>query len=97
MLRPDYLRASQTVSEHQIQNTFQCSSCAKIRPCTPVTKSQKMCCSCFGGLVEKDKRPTLDWCTMSECRACTEHLESKSDLINLKNRLNREATFPVRR
>ena len=97
MLKPDYYRANQVMSEHIIESTFRCSSCGKTRPCTPVTKDQKMCCHCFGAIVERDQRPTLDWCTMKECKHCPDHLESKSDLINLKNRLNREATFPVNR
>lgn len=97
MLKPDYLRANGMMSDHHIEGTFRCSSCGKVRPCMPVTATQKMCCHCFGSIVEKDQRKTLDWCTMKECKHCPDHLESNSDLINLKNRLNREATFPVKR
>jgi len=97
MLKPDYHRANQTMSEFQIQTTYCCSSCGKVRPCTPVTRDQKMCCHCFGAISERDRRPTLDWCTMKECRNCPDHLESQADLLNLKNRLNREAQFPVKR
>jgi hypothetical protein len=97
MRRDDYDRAYNGLSEHNIEGIYRCSSCGKVRACTPVTKHQKMCCHCFGSIVEKDLRPTLDWCTMKECKHCTEHLETSSDLINLKSRLNREATFPVRR
>lgn len=97
MTKPDFLRSEGTISEHLIQGRFQCSSCGMLRPCTPVTQSQKMCCHCFGKLCEKGERPTLNWCTMGECKNCPEHLESNYDLINLKNRLNREATFPVKR
>jgi len=97
MLRPDYHRAEQSMSDHQIDGIYRCSSCGKIRQCTPVTEKHRMCCHCFGTIAEKDKRPTLDWCTMKECSHCPDHLENKSDLINLKNRLNREATFPVNR
>jgi hypothetical protein len=97
VLRSDYARTHEELSDHVIEGIYRCSSCGKTRTCTPVTKHQKMCCNCFGSIVEKDQRPTLDWCTMKECKHCPEHLESAADLINLKNRLNREATFPVRR
>lgn len=97
MLRSDHARSFEQLSEHHIEGLFRCSSCGKVRTCTPVTKNQKMCCHCFGSIVEKDTRPTLDWCTMKECKHCPDYLESKSDLVNLKNRLNREAQFPVRR
>jgi len=97
MLRSDNARINEGLSDHNIEGLYQCSSCGKVRTCTPVTRSQKMCCHCFGSIVEKDIRPTLDWCTMKECKHCPDHLENKSDLVNLKNRLNREASFPVRR
>jgi hypothetical protein len=97
MLRVDHARSHEQLSEHHIEGLFRCSSCAKIRTCTPATKHQKMCCHCYGSIVEKDTRPTLDWCTMRECKHCPDHLENKADLVNLKNRLNREAQFPVRR
>jgi len=97
MLKPDYHRANQDMSEHQIQSVYSCSSCRKIRPCTPVTGGQHMCCHCLGTVSEREDRKTLDWCTMKECSRCTDHIENNSDLINLKNRLNREAAFPVRR
>jgi len=97
MTRPDHHRVHETLSEHQIQNVFVCSSCGNLRPCTPVTKTQRMCCSCFGGLVESGERPTLARCTMAECVSCKEHLENRADLVNLKHRLNREVKFPVSR
>jgi hypothetical protein len=97
MTKPDYLRVYGGVSEAVVGEQFRCKSCGKVRPCTPVTKAQHLCCHCMGSLVEKDRRPTLDWCTMKECKNCPDHLESEHDLVNLKNRLNRDAAWPVRR
>ena len=97
MTKPDYLRVYQGVSEQTIAEAFRCSSCGKVLPCTPVTQRHKMCCNCMGTIGEKDQRRTLDWCTMRECKHCPNHLESEEDLRNLKSRLNREASFPVRR
>lgn len=97
VLRSDYARTHEGLSEHHIEGLYRCTSCGKVRTCTPVTKHQRMCCHCFGTIAEKDQRPTLDWCTMRECKHCPDHLESNADLINLKSRLNREATFPVKR
>jgi len=84
-------------TEHQLDNIFRCSSCGKVRACTPVTGEQKMCAHCFGSIVQKDEREALSWCTMKECNKCPDHLSNRSDLVNLKNRLNREVHFPVQR
>jgi len=84
-------------TEHQLDNMFRCSSCNKMRSCTPATGEHKMCVHCFGTIVEKDDRPALNLCTMHECRRCTDHLSNHSELVNLKNRLNRDVHFPVRR
>jgi hypothetical protein len=97
MTKPDYFRRYENAGEGMIEEVFRCKSCGKVRPCTPVTKTQHLCCHCMGSLVEKDRRPTLDWCTMKECKHCPDHLESEHDLVNLKNRLNRDAAWPVRR
>lgn len=97
MTKPDYFRKYENAGEHMIEEVFRCKSCGKVRPCTPVTKAQHLCCHCMGSLVERDRRPTLDWCTMKECKNCPDHLESEHDLVSLKNRLNRDAAWPVRR
>lgn len=95
--RFDGLRHRGQLDEHGVKNMFQCSSCGKIRACLPITQHDKMCCACYGRFVEQDQRPMLDWCTMRECRACPDHISNQNDLISLKNRLNREISFPVQR
>jgi hypothetical protein len=84
-------------TEHQLDNIFRCSSCNKVRSCTPMSGDHKMCSNCFGSIVQKDDRPALDTCTMKECNKCPAHLSGRGDLVNLKNRLNREVHFPVQR
>jgi len=84
-------------SEHQLANMYRCSSCSNMRACTQATGDHRMCANCFGSIVEKDERPTLDLCTMKECDKCPKHISNRSELVNLKNRLNREVHFPVQR
>jgi hypothetical protein len=93
---PDFYRQG-GMAEHQIENLFRCYSCGKMRPCLPTTNDQKLCCSCYGTHIERDERPTLNLCLMRECVACPAHLQSLSDLINLKNRLNRAIPNPIQR
>lgn len=95
----DYFRKNECnrYSEHQLDNIFRCSSCNSMRACTPGSGDHKMCSHCFGSIVQKDDRQALDWCTMKECNKCPEHIANGSDLVNLKNRLNREVNFPVHR
>ena len=96
---PDYFRTYECnrFTDHQLDNAFRCSSCGKMRACTPATGEHKMCSRCFGSIAEKDDRPSLDRCTMHECHKCPDHLANHSDLVNLKNKLNEEYRFPVRR
>lgn len=84
-------------SSHQIDNMFRCSDCNNIRPCMPASGDYKLCSACFGSVIQKDERKALDLCLMKECSKCDDHFESKSDLISLKNSLNREMHFPVHR
>ena len=98
----DVYRHQRTMAEHELDNTFRCSSCQKMRSCLPLTNEYKLCCACFGRQMETDDRPTLKWCTYRECAVpketgCPMYIDSESDLIALKNRLNRGPQFPVER
>lgn len=95
--RVDMARRTETMSEHEIRNVYECSSCGKIRPCLPVTGQHKMCCNCFGAQMERDQRPTLDRCIRTECKACPVFLSDHEKLNMLKSRLNRDVEFPGHR
>lgn len=94
---PDFFRHQHQVSESEVDDMFRCFSCQKIRPCLPVTREHHLCCSCYGAQMEKDDRPTLDWCMMRECKRCPAHIGTRSELVNLKNKLNRGPVLPVQR
>jgi hypothetical protein len=98
----DVYRNQRTMAPHEIDNAFRCSSCQKMRNCTPNTGDEKLCCACYGRQMEIDDRPTLRWCTYRECAipketGCERYLESESDLIELTKRLSRGPHFPVQR
>jgi len=102
----DLYRMQGTKTEPQIQQQFQCVNCRKVRPCVPYTGEYHRCCHCFGVELDSGDRATLDKCTSYECAArgsghkggCPMHLETNSDLVALKNKLNRPPrTGPVPR
>ena len=94
-------RESNTLLEHQIDNLYRCISCNVVRNCLPLTGDRKMCAWCYGATVERDERPTLDYCTRSECGGknshCDKHISHQRELISIKNRLSRDTQFPVHR
>lgn len=97
-LKDLYLEQKQ-MSDEQVTEVFQCRNCRKRKPCVPATGENHRCCHCYAVEVERNDRPTLARCTMDrECKACPDVITSNSDLVELKNRLNRPArTGPVPR
>jgi hypothetical protein len=96
----DVLKDKGLITMHELENAYRCGSCGELRNCRPVT-TNGMCAHCFGSFEEKDVRPTLDLCTRRECggemSACPKFIATKRELVNLKNRLNRDPDFPVSR
>jgi hypothetical protein len=89
-----------TMQAHDIDTKYRCVSCNSIRNCTPLTgKDNRMCAWCYGATVERDERPTMSFCTRSECRSknshCEKHISNQRQLTTIKNKLNRGAKFPV--
>lgn len=93
----DIVRRSGSMSEYDIRNVFECSSCGHLRPCLPVSGQRKLCCMCYGSQIERDNRPTLDYCTRLECKNCPSYQSDPDKLNMLKSRLNREVEFPANR
>lgn len=87
------------MSEAQVEETFRCANCRKQRACVPYTGNQHRCCNCYAVELEQGDRPTLERCTMDrECKTCPDVIGSHSELVTIKNRLNRPArTGPVPR
>lgn len=82
----------------QLRALYACQSCNAVRTC--VSRPQngpQLCMHCYGIMVEKDQRPSLDWCTYDECKACTDYIGSAEQLVQIKTRLNRQGSFPVNR
>lgn len=97
----DIYESNGQMTRFQIEQSYRCTSCGELRNCRPITGDHGMCAHCFGSFKEKNDRSTLDWCTRNECgdemSACPKFIGSKRELVNLKNKLNREPDFPVRR
>jgi len=98
----DLYRHNGQMSDHQIENTYRCICCGKIRNCVPLTGDHHhLCAWCYGNTIERDERPTLDYCTRLECggknSSCPKYMPSKRELISLKSKLNRETEYPVYR
>lgn len=76
-------------TEASIQKTFRCRTCRKVRPCTPQTEAEHLCCHCYSIQVERGRdMPSLNFCTMlPECSACPDRIGSRIDLERTKNRI----------
>lgn len=86
----DLHRMQKGHDEPALREKLKCKSCRTVRPCVPFTGEEShRCCSCHGIQVETGERPTLDKCTMNrECKSCPSRIDSNTDLIALKTRLN---------
>lgn len=95
----DLYREQKVLTEAQVEDMFRCKNCRKQKACTPVTGDQHRCCHCYGVELEQGDRPMLNRCTMDrECKACPDVITSNTDLVTLKQRLNRPVqTRPVPR
>lgn len=105
------LRLRNGMTEEDARHTYTCTSCRKLRACVPTTKRERMCCRCRGEIFESSLSPKdpayrvsassdhdmLDLCTMQECSKCPSFIESEHHLAELKNRIRRDPTYPVRR
>lgn len=87
--------------DDQVGGFWRCDSCGQIRTCTTPTTSNgqpaKYCKHCIGHFVEKDLRPSLEWCTYRECKGCPDYIRSQDELVQIRTRLNQGARFPVQR
>lgn len=81
------------MTEPQVQDAFRCSSCRQVRPCLPETSKEGLCVHCYAVQVERGTdMPTLERCTMlPECKACPQRIDSRTALIQLRNRLNQNS------
>lgn len=97
--RNDLYIEQRVMTDEQIDGMFRCHNCRKRKPCVPYTGEHRRCCHCYAVEVETNERPTLEQCTMDrECKRCPDVLTTHSDLVTLKNKLNRPAkTGPVPR
>jgi len=89
------------LSQDGIDNIFKCSCCGKSRNCLPLTGDQRLCAWCYGTTVERGERPTLKFCTRTECggrsSSCPKYIPTGGELVALISSLNRGGQYPVHR